>query len=84
MHQKAMLVEDAIAAIGKANFDNRSFRLNFELTALVADYGFNDKVEEMFLEDFRNYRLMQPRALAEKSFWFRLLVRLARLTALML
>ena len=84
MHQKTMLIDKGIAAIGTANFDNRSFRLNFELTALVTGRAFNTEVEEMFLQDFKHARVMQPGELNEKPYLFRLLVRLARLTAPML
>jgi cardiolipin synthase A/B len=37
LHEKVMLVDDDISTIGTANFDNRSFRLNFEVTALIID-----------------------------------------------
>jgi len=84
MHQKAMLVDDRVSAIGTANFDNRSFRLNFEITAMITDYDFNTEVEKMFLEDFGNSRIMQPDELDEKPFWFRFLVRLSRLSSPML
>ena len=40
MHQKVFLVDDTVAGIGTANLDNRSFRLNFEVTAIVADDAF--------------------------------------------
>ena len=30
LHEKAMLIDDKAATIGTANFDNRSFRLNFD------------------------------------------------------
>jgi cardiolipin synthase len=81
MHQKVMLIDDYVSAIGTANFDNRSFRLNFELTSLIADPDFNAKVERMLQEDFRNARIMELDELDEKSFWFMLMVRLARLSA---
>ncbi len=84
MHQKAMLVDDGVSAIGTANFDNRSFRLNFEITAMIIDDEFTREVEKMFVEDFANSRIMQPDELAEKPFWFRFLVRLARLSSPML
>lgn len=84
MHQKTMLIDDSVSAVGTANFDNRSFRLNFEITAMVADYDFNAEVEEMFLEDFSNARIMAPDELDTKPFWFKFLVRLARLTSPML
>jgi cardiolipin synthase len=35
LHAKTLVVDDWFAAVGTANFDNRSFRLNFEVSALV-------------------------------------------------
>ncbi len=43
IHQKVMLVDDQCSFIGTANFDNRSFRLNFEITMVVNDKGFASK-----------------------------------------
>ena len=80
MHQKAILVDEA-SAIGTANFDNRSFRLNFEITAFFLDPDFTREVEAMFEEDFRRSRLMTQADLDDKPFWFRPAVRAARLTA---
>ena len=37
MHTKAMLCDDGVAIIGSANFDHRSFRLNFEISMLLRD-----------------------------------------------
>ena len=81
LHQKVMLIDDSVAAVGTANLDNRSFRLNFEITALIADRAFAAEIEQMFLADFEKSREMQPGEVDEKSFWFRLATRLARLTA---
>jgi len=39
LHSKALLVDDTLALIGSANFDHRSFRLNFEVTMLFIDTG---------------------------------------------
>jgi cardiolipin synthase len=84
MHQKTMLMDDSVSGIGTANFDNRSFRLNFEITEMVVDRDFNKEVEQMFLEDFNNSSIMESGAYANKPFWFRLAVRLANLTSPML
>ena len=81
LHQKVVLVDDDASAIGTANFDNRSFRLNFEIMAVMADHAFNKEVEQMLLADMENSVEMQPGDLDEKSYWFKLGVRLARLTA---
>jgi cardiolipin synthase len=81
LHEKVMLIDDEVATVGTANFDNRSFRLNFEITAAIADPTFVTKVEHMFQDDFAHSRLMQEGEYGKKPWYFRLGVRLARLTA---
>ncbi len=39
LHSKALLVDSDLALIGSANFDHRSFRLNFEVSMLFRDAG---------------------------------------------
>ena len=39
LHTKALLVDDHLAIVGSANFDHRSFRLNFEVSVLFDDAG---------------------------------------------
>ncbi len=53
-HQKVVLVDEQVAAVGSANLDNRSLRLNFEIMALIIDQGFATNVEAMLLNDFKN------------------------------
>jgi cardiolipin synthase len=52
LHQKVILIDSVAAAIGSANLDNRSFRLNFEIMVLTVDRGFAQEVETMLLNDF--------------------------------
>jgi cardiolipin synthase len=80
LHEKVMLVDRTTAMIGTANFDNRSFRLNFEITAVISDAAFAAEVESMFEADFAKSRVMDPGEYDRKPWWFRLGVRLARLT----
>lgn len=51
IHAKMMIVDDEKAAIGTANFDVRSFRLNHELMVFL--YGKSDAVEHL-VADFSN------------------------------
>lgn len=81
LHQKVMLVDDATAAIGTANFDNRSMRLNFEVTMLCIDRGFAGEVETMLEEDFRNSRSVTAEDYTGRSLPFRIAVNAARLLA---
>jgi len=81
MHQKIFLVDSTFAAVGTANLDNRSFRLNFELTLLNYDSSFIKKIEDMFNEDFSRSHLVELTDYTHRSFFFRLAVRSARLLA---
>jgi len=81
LHQKVMLLDDATAAIGTANLDNRSLRLNFEITAVVLDTAFATEVESMLVADFARARLMTREELDGKPLWFKVLTRAAYLTA---
>ena len=54
LHQKVMLLDDDISVIGTANFDNRSFRLNFEINVLTFDGELAKEVEEMLKVDLEN------------------------------
>ncbi len=81
MHHKVMVVDDEYSTVGTANFDNRSFRLNFEITMGVADLEFTSKIAAMLEEDMSNSRIVSKSELDEKGFFYRLGVRAARLTA---
>ncbi len=81
LHEKVMLIDDRVATVGTANFDNRSFRLNFEITAIVVDPQFAASVEAMLINDFKHSREMATDELEKKFIGFKLAVRLARLTA---
>jgi cardiolipin synthase len=79
LHQKVMLIDQELASVGTANFDNRSFRLNFEIITLVQDQAFASEVEAMLDDDFSHSRQVTAREYTQKPVWFRIGVRLARL-----
>lgn len=79
LHSKTMLVDDMVGIIGTANFDNRSFSLNYEVCAVIYGESFAHKLEQQFLEDITHARRVgygRP-----QSFWQRLGDSLARLSS---
>lgn len=78
-HQKVVLVDDNGAAIGTANLDNRSLRLNFEIMLLFAGESFVRKTAEMLEADFAKALPIPVGELATRKLWFRMGVRFARL-----
>lgn len=51
LHSKALLVDGETCMLGSSNFDNRSFRLNFELSVLIEDAGVAGALEAVLTED---------------------------------
>jgi cardiolipin synthase A/B len=81
LHGKSFLVDEIGAAVGSVNLDNRSLRLNFEVTALVLDRGFASEVERMFVDDFARSRLMTRDEIDQQPLWRRVAARAAYLFA---
>ena len=81
LHQKVVLVDDDTATIGTANFDNRSFRLNFEVTAVFADRDFSEQVARMLKDDFSHSEPIDAAAVSGRRWTFQLATRMARLLA---
>jgi cardiolipin synthase len=79
LHQKVFLVDSTCAAVGTANLDNRSFRLNFELTLLNFESTFIARVDAMLAQDFENSRRVTLDEYTQRWFPFRLAARFASL-----
>lgn len=54
IHAKTIIIDDEVTSIGTANFDNRSFKLNFEINALVYDKKITNNYKEIFFNDIKN------------------------------
>lgn len=81
LHQKVLLIDDNAASVGSANLDNRSLRLNFEITVLTIDRDFAREVADMLERDFAAARLIEPDAGQRIPLGERLLMNAARLFA---
>jgi len=81
LHEKVFLVDNTTAGVGTVNLDNRSFRLNFEITAIVYGRDFAADVAAMFERDFARSREMRLDEVRHMPLWRRVLSRLAYLLA---
>ncbi len=77
LHAKTLVVDDLYVQIGTANFDHRSFRLNFEVTVAVFDAGVNAQLADDFERDLSQSKIV-PRHRKE-PFFTRLTQAVARL-----
>lgn len=81
LHAKTLVVDGDWSVVGSANVDVRSFRLNFELGAVVVGQDFARRMEEIFQEDLANAVEIGEAWLAGYGRWQRLRDGAARLLA---
>ncbi|AZM95968.1 cardiolipin synthase [Vreelandella venusta] len=81
LHQKVMLIDNNAATVGTINLDNRSFRLNFEITAFIPSTAFASKVHAMLEQDFAQCRRVTIDEISQRPMWKKVVSRAAYLTA---
>jgi cardiolipin synthase A/B len=72
MHVKAMVVDGVWSVIGSANFDNRSFELNDELTVAVQDVALAQALTRDFEEDLKHSIRLDAASWRERPLWQRM------------
>src|SRR5690606_30482437 len=60
LNTKALLVDDEMAIVGSANFDSRSFSLNFEVSMVFRDAGVAADLERLFNGEFASAPRVRP------------------------
>jgi cardiolipin synthase len=56
LHAKTLLIDDEVISVGTANFDYRSFRLNFEVNAFIYDVELGRRMAEIYDRDLLQCR----------------------------
>ncbi|MDX5592647.1 cardiolipin synthase [Pseudovibrio sp. SPO723] len=79
LHQKVILVDDALAGVGTVNFDNRSFNINFEITLWFTGAKMIDDTARMLRTDFDHARQTGLAELRSRRYAFRILCQAAKL-----
>jgi cardiolipin synthase len=78
-HQKVLLIDSDTAAVGSMNLDSRSFRLNFEVSALIVDTSFAREVEAMLIADFAKALQVEKSEYLDAPYLRRVAMHVARL-----
>ena len=61
LHTKALLIDDDVVIVGSSNFDQRSFRLNFELSLLIEDNKVANQLARILFEYVEHSTLFDPK-----------------------
>ncbi|QTU82624.1 cardiolipin synthase [Carnobacteriaceae bacterium zg-C25] len=81
LHSKVLVIDDAIASVGTANFDIRSFVLNFEMNVFIYDKHVASQLVEQFNEDKKKSIKGTPAYFKKQSLWKKLKQELSRLAS---
>ncbi|MBU3829440.1 MAG: cardiolipin synthase [Candidatus Limosilactobacillus merdavium] len=79
LHAKTIMVDGRMASVGSANLDFRSFKLNFEINSFIYDRTLTDQLEQIFMNDVRDSRVVTPEMFAAQSRWLRFKQTFSRL-----
>lgn len=67
LHSKLVIIDDEVTSVGSANFDNRSFKLNFEINTFIYDDQICKKFRSIFDEDIKNSSLLTKKIYDQRS-----------------
>ncbi len=79
LHAKGMIVDESLLCYGTANMDIRSFKLNFEVNAVIYNAEEAVKMQTIFKEDLRHCKLITKDAYSKRSIKIRIKEQFSRL-----
>lgn len=84
LHNKVLIIDQKVSLVGSANFDIRSFQVDFELSALIYSSETAKRLHEDFLHDLQDSTLLDYREFSQRKLWQRIKEANAALLAPML
>jgi cardiolipin synthase len=79
VHAKVMIIDEEMAGVGSANYDMRSFRLNYEVMELLYSADVAQELTEQFERDLLDSVPLQMEELIQRSYPQRIIEQTARL-----
>ncbi len=79
LHAKSFVVDTAVASVGTANLDLRSFDLNFEVSTLIYDVEIAQQLKATFERDLKYCKQLRYTRWLKRSVWIKGLEKVLRL-----
>ena len=79
LHAKGMVVDGLVSCYGTANMDIRSFKLNFEVNAVIYSVRIARRMEEIFREDLKGCTQVTEYLYGKRSYLVRIKEQFSRL-----
>ena len=81
LHTKSLLIDKRIAIFGSVNFDQRSLRLNFEISLIVYNNEFCAKLDKLIQSYLAQSDFVDPKVWARRPKWHHYLENAAHLAS---
>ena len=81
LHTKSLLIDERIAIFGSVNFDQRSLRLNFEISLIVYDDLFCNELKKLVSSYLKHSDTINARTWERRPRWRKLLENTAHLAS---
>jgi cardiolipin synthase len=81
LHTKSLLVDKKAAIFGSVNFDQRSLRLNFEISLIVYNIDFSSKLQTLIESYLAQSDYVDAKTWAMRPRWHHYLENAAHLTS---
>lgn len=79
LHAKTIVVDEEVSVVGTMNIDSRSFRLNFEVTAIVYDEKVATQLTDLFNQDAKLSSELTKERYGERSLLIKFKQSISRL-----
>ncbi len=67
LHSKVVIIDRGLGIVGSANFDIRSFKLDFEVSAICYNKDFVLRLEQDFEQDFKDSKLEDAQVFRDRG-----------------
>lgn len=67
LHAKTIISDDEVTSVGSANFDNRSFKLNFEVNTFIYDKKTTRLFKKLFMKDIEKSEILTKTKYEKRS-----------------
>jgi cardiolipin synthase len=81
LHTKSLLVDKKAAIFGSVNFDQRSLRLNFEISLIVYNIDFSLELQTLIESYLAQSDYINPETWSKRPYWHHYLENAAHLTS---
>lgn len=72
LHSKVLIIDQQMSVVGSANFDIRSFQLDFELSALIYSPEIAERLYVDFQHDLEESSLLNYEEFSQRKLWQRM------------